>query len=289
MATVSASTSPTALETVVRRIHDISTIPQVAIKVLQVANDPDSSAADLKEVMETDAALSARVLKFVNSSAYAVRTKITNLQQAIAYLGMKQIRNIALTASVAEMFRSEAGIEPYKRSELWKHLVSVGICARLLAMRRKIPGFEDAFLAGLLHDVGIIVEDQYVHPKFRQMIASLKPEKTLCEWEMEFLGFDHCQLGEEIARQWGFPENVRAGIAYHHNSGLYRGEQIDIIRCVAVANMICTLKGISAVGMNLLKPPLWAVQGLNLTKADITVLAEDLDKEIEQNVMLFEL
>jgi len=289
MSTVSASTSSTALESVVRRIHDISTIPQVALKVLEVANDPDSSASDLKEVMETDAALSARVLRFVNSSAYAVRTKITNLQQAIAYLGMKQIRNIALTASVAEMFRTDAGIEPYKRSGLWKHLVSVGICARLLAMRRRIGGFEDAFLAGLLHDIGIILEDQYLHPKFRQMIGALKPEKTLSEWETEYLGFDHCQLGEEIARQWGFPENVRAGIAYHHNPAMYRGEQIDIIRCVAVANMVCTLKGISAVGMNLIKVPIWAVQGLNLTKTDITVLAEDLDKEIEQNVMLFEL
>lgn len=285
-----AKTAPASpLESVLRRIHDISTIPQVALRVLEVANDPDSSASDLKEVMETDAALSARVLRYVNSSAYAVRTRITNLQQAIAYLGMKQIRNIALTASVAEMFRSEVGIEPYRRSGLWKHLVAVGICARLIAMRCKIPTFEDAFLAGLLHDIGIILEDQYLHPKFRQMIGALKPEKSLCEWEREFLGFDHTELGEAVARAWGFPENVRTAIAFHHNAALYRGEQISIIRCVAVANMICTLKGISSVGLNLVRVPTWALQGLNLTKSDIAVLAEDLDREINQNVLLFEL
>lgn len=288
MAAVSASTG-SALENVVRRVHDISSIPQVALRVLEVANDPDSSASDLKEVMETDAALSARVLRYVNSSAYAVRTRITNLQQAIAYLGMKQIRNIALTASLAEMFRNDMGVEPYRRSSLWKHLVSVGICARLIAMRCKIAAFEDVFLAGLLHDIGIILEDQYVHPKFRQMIMALTPEKSLCEWERQFLGFDHAELGEAVARAWGFPENVRTSIAFHHNAALYRGEQINIIRCVAVANLICTLKGMPSVGINLVRVPTWALQGLNLTKADIAVMAEDLDREIAQNAMLYEL
>ncbi|MBC7352198.1 MAG: HDOD domain-containing protein [Thermogutta sp.] len=288
MTTVSSSTG-SPLESVVRRVHDISTIPQVALRVLEVANDPDSSASDLKEVMETDAALSARVLRYVNSSAYAVRTRITNLQQAIAYLGMKQIRNIALTASVAEMFRNDMGVEPYRRSNLWKHLVSVGICARLIAMRCKIAAFEDAFLAGLLHDIGIILEDQYVHPRFRQMIMALTPEKSLCEWERQFLGFDHAELGEAVARAWGFPENVRTAIAFHHNAALYRGEQINIIRCVAVANLICTLKGMPSVGINLVRVPTWALQGLSLTKADIAVLAEDLDREIAQNALLYEL
>ncbi len=163
-------TGESALDVFVRRVHDISTIPAIALKVLQVANDPKSGAADLKELMESDAALSARVLRCVNSSAYAVRTKITNLQQAIAYLGLKQIRNLALTASVSEMFRTEVDIEPYCRTGLWRHLVAVGVCARLIAKRRRLANFEDAFLAGLLHDIGIILIDQYSHPRFREVI-----------------------------------------------------------------------------------------------------------------------
>src|SRR3972149_6882373 len=90
-----------AVDTVARRIEEISTLPAVALRVMQIAGNENSSAADLTEAMESDAALSARVLRCVNSAAYGVRRKITNLQQAIAYLGMKQIRNLAMTASVS--------------------------------------------------------------------------------------------------------------------------------------------------------------------------------------------
>ncbi|NMC21029.1 MAG: HDOD domain-containing protein, partial [Thermogutta sp.] len=284
---VPAIAAESSLDAFVRRVQDISTIPAIALKVLEVANDPNSGAADLKGVMETDAALSARVLRCVNSSAYAVRTKITNLQQAIAYLGLKQIRNLALTASVSEMFRTEVGIEPYHRTGLWKHLVAVGVCARLIAKRRRLANFEDAFLAGLLHDVGIILIDQYSHQRFREIIARLDQGRPLCELERSVLGFDHCQLGEDVARKWCFPENVRAAIAHHHNGVTYRGEEVDIIRCVAVANLICSLRGISSVGRNMVQIPLWAIQGLELTKSDVLVLAQDLDGEIQDNRALF--
>lgn len=287
MAPATASESP--LDVLVRRVRDISTIPAIALKVLQVANDPNSGAADLKEVMETDAALSARVLRCVNSSAYAVRTKITNLQQAIAYLGLKQIRNLALTASVSEMFRTDVGIEPYRRTGLWKHLVAVGVCSRLIAKRRRLSNFEDAFLAGLLHDIGIILIDQYSHQRFREIIGRLDQGRLLTELERKVLEFDHCQLGAEVARLWNFPENVRAAIAQHHNGAMYRGEEVHIIRCVAVANLICSLRGISSVGRNLVQIPLWAIQGLELTKSDVVVLAQDLDGEIQDNRALFEL
>ena len=99
-----AKAADEAAETVARRIEEISTLPQVAMHVMQIAADETSGAADLTEAMESDTALSARVLRCVNSSAYGVRRKITNLQQAIAYLGMKQIRNLAVTASVSELF-----------------------------------------------------------------------------------------------------------------------------------------------------------------------------------------
>ena len=154
------------LEEISRRIDQISTLPQVALRVMKVANDPNSGAANLKEVMEGDVALSARVLRCVNSSAYAVRVKVTNLQQAIAYLGMKQIRNLAMTASVSQLFKQDETIGTFRRAGLWRHFVSVGLAARLIAMRLKFANFEDMFLAGLLHDIGIVFEDQYAHRDF---------------------------------------------------------------------------------------------------------------------------
>ena len=274
---------------VAQRIGEISTLPHIAMRVLQIANDPDSSVRDLKEIMEGDAALSTRVLRCVNSSAYGLRTKITNLQQAIAYLGMKQIRNLATTASVSELFRIEENIGPYRRTELWRHLVSVGVCARLLAMRMRFANFEDVFLAGLLHDIGIILEDQHLHKEFVQVMHSLEEGKTLGEVEVEHLGFDHTQLAEEVGRSWRFPEAVLAAVRYHHNSAACRDEHAGIVRCVEVANLICSLKGISSVGINLVAFPKSAIVELALTKNDVTVLANDLDRELEANQRLFQM
>lgn len=276
-----------ALEAALRRIDEISTLPQIALRVMQVANDPHSGAGDLKEVMESDAALSARVLRCVNSSAYALRTKITNLQQAIAYLGLKQIRNLAMTASVSELFAKEEMIGIYRRSQLWRHLVSVGLCARLIAMRMRFMNFEDMFLAGLLHDVGIVLEDQHVHSGFFLVIRSLSKDKTLAEVERKHMGFDHMELGERVAAAWGFPDSVKAAIRHHHNSAGYRGDQVDLVRCVEVANLLCSLKGISSVGVSLIRVSQPAIRGLGLSKQDLLVLADDLEHEIASHQNLF--
>lgn len=280
---------PPQLDEVVGRIDDISTLPHTAIQVMEVANDPNSGAMDLKEVVETDAALSARILRCVNSSAFATRTRVTSLQQAIAYLGLNQIRNLAVTASVSELFKNDEKIGPYRRSQLWQHLVSVGICARLIAMRSKVNEFEEAFLAGLLHDIGIILQDQHVHEPYCEVLRSLDNSTSLTTVERSVLGFDHTVLGARVAVKWGFPEATKASIRHHHGSVSYRGDQIDIVQCVEIANLLCTLKGIPSVGLKLIKVSQAALKGLGLTREDITVLATDLDQELSASAYLFEI
>lgn len=278
-----------ALESVAKRITEISTLPHVALAVIDVAKNPEAGAADLKNVVEGDPALSARVVRMVNSAAYGVRTTVTNLHQAISYLGFNQVRNLAMTASVSEIFKKEAEIGQYKRSGLWRHLVSVGICARLLARRLSIKAFEDAFLAGLLHDIGIILIDQHVHDDFQQVIKSLSHGDALADIEREIMGFDHCQLGERIAEEWRFPVPARAAIRHHHNALRYKGDGADLVRCVEIANVVCSVKGITSVGRNCVSPPLQTFQAVGLTKEDIIVLGGDLDREIAQSESLFEL
>ena len=276
------------MDEVARRIYEISTIPQIALRVMEVANDPKSGAADLKAVVEGDAALSARLMRCVNSAAFGTRTRITNLQQAVAFLGLKQVRNLAMAASVGKLFRQDELIGLYRRSELWRHLVSVGICARLIAMRLNFANFEDMFLAGLLHDVGIIFEDQHVHSSFFALVRSLDESRTLPEMERRHLGFDHTELGEKIARTWGFPETVVAAIRHHHSSSVYEGDHADVVRCVEVANLICSLKGITPVGTQLVHESHGAIDGLSMNRNDLIVLAKDLDHELELNGGLFQ-
>ncbi len=276
-----------ALDAAMKRIDDISTLPQIALRVMQVARDESVSAAELKAVMENDPALSARVLRCVNSAAYALRTRVTNLQQAISYLGTKQIRNLAMTACVSDMFRKDERIGPYRRRELWRHLVSVGIGARLIAMRRRFAEFEDAFLAGLLHDVGIVLEDQHFHEAFRRVVAGLDGTRTLGAVEREVFGFDHMMLGERLAASWGFPEAVRGAARHHHAAMAYSGESADVIRCVEVANLLCTVKGVASVGVKLVKVCRATFTALSLSQQDLKVLDEDLNRELANNATLF--
>lgn len=278
-----------ALESVARQIHDVASLPQVALRVMEVVQDPNAGATELKAAMECDPALSARVLRCVNSSAYATRTKITNLQFAIAYLGTQQIRNLAMTAAVASIFRSGTAVGRYSRAGLWKHLVATGICARLIAMRSRMADFEDAFLAGLLHDIGIVLADQHLDARFSELMQSLNPEQTLAQQERAVYGFDHTMLGEYVARQWRFPEAVLCAIRHHHMSTEARCTGGDIVRCVEVANLLCSMKGIASVGSNLVKFSRPALTALALTKDDILVLAQDLDQELASNQYLLTL
>lgn len=278
-----------SLDQVIQHIDEISSLPHVVIRIMQIVNDANMAASEIRQVMEGDPALSARVLRCVNSSAYGLRTKITNLQQAINYLGLKQIRNLAMVASVSDMFKTEATVGSYCRSNLWKHMVSVGICSRLIAMRLGFVNFEDMFLAGLLHDIGIILEDQHIHQHFVRMLYALDQSKSLVENEHMSLEFDHTQLGAKVAVKWDFPEGIHDAIRFHHTSVNYRGEHVNLVQCVEVANILCTLKDITSIGQKLGRFPSQAIQNLGLHKQDLVVISQDLDRELRENAALVQI
>ncbi len=286
LSTVSANEcSP--LDKVVQQIDEVSTLPDVALRVIEVTNDPEAGALELKAAMEIDVSLSSRVLRIVNSSAYGLRTPVSNLQMAVAYLGFRQIRNLALTACISDVFKDDRQIGSYQRPGLWRHMVSVGICARMIAVRQKISQFEDVFLAGLLHDIGILLEDQYCNQRFQALMLNLDSALSLEANERQRLGFAHTDLGAAVAENWRFPAVVVETIRHHHGSINYAGEYIDTIRCVEIANMLCTFRGISSVGVNLLRPAVTAVNAMKLSKPDLEALLVDLDDELKRCSELF--
>lgn len=288
MSTVVVAKKP-ALTDLRRRISEIGSLPQVALRVMEVANDPNSTAADLKAIMETDPALSARVLRCVNSSAYGTRVRITNLQHAIAFLGVKQIRNLAMTAGVSRMFDAAEQIGAYQRRSLWKHMVAVGICARMIAMRLRFQDFEDVFVAGLLHDIGIVLEDQHAHDLFEKAMLDPAPGEPLASIEQNHLGFDHCALGKAVGSDWKFPCVVIEAIAHHHDSSKAPEAQRPVVRFVELANCIVSLKGLTSIGLQRVRFPKEAFVEVGLTKDDVLVLAADLDREMAGNATMFEM
>jgi putative nucleotidyltransferase with HDIG domain len=278
---------PTLTDTV-STIDGISSLPLVALRVMEVAGDPEASAAHLKAVVEADPSLCSRVLRCVNSASYGLRRGVEDLGQAVAYLGFQQIRDLAITATVSGLFRSGKPIHTYQRTELWRHMLSVGICSRMIAARSRLPGFENAFLAGLLHDIGIILFDQNRHEDFRHVITQLNTSRTLCEVERKSVGWDHTELGADVGAKWKLPETVLSAIRHHHEPTRYRGPDEALVHCVSIANLICSVKDITSVGVNLVRLVPESLDALELSRPDLKILAEDLDAEIEANQHLFD-
>ncbi len=284
----SASNS-VSIDDVAGRIHEISSLPAVAMRVMEIAGNPNAGASDLKAVVEADPALCVRMLRCVNSAAYSLRREISDVGQAIAILGFNRVRDLAVTATVSELFRSAKPVGTYERGALWKHLAATAVGARMIAVRTRIDGFEDAFLAGLLHDIGIILLDQHFHDGFRRVVLSLGRESTLPEVEQRLLGWDHTDLGHRVGNQWRLPRTVLDSIRFHHSPQSSFGTHAPIVHCVALANLLVSLKGLTSVGLPLIGLRQESLDALRLTKDDLKVFVEDFDHEFITNRQLFDI
>lgn len=280
----------TTPEKLVQRIREVSTLPHIVARVIEVANNPNTSAIDLAEIIESDPSLAARVLRTVNSAAYGLRNRVNTIVKAICYLGFMEVRKIAITASVSNLFQTEQMQGPYDRRRLWKHLVSVGVTSRMIALKCGLENFEEVFLAGLLHDLGIILIDQHLNFEFNRVVAALTEDQTTVEIEREILGFDHTQVGAEVAEKWRFPRSIVDAMLYHHQTHRCPTPNRPLVAAVELSNTLCTLKGITSMGVqNLTTPAPETFQVLGLDRHDVKVIWDDLEGYLEQTRVLLDI
>ena len=195
------------LKVVVDRIEELPTLPQVAAKIMRLIDDPASSAQDIHKVMSRDTALAGKMLKLVNSAFYGLPHKVSNLNQAIVLLGFNTIKSLALSVSVFGVFGKGRGARSFDRERYWRHSVGSACIYRVLARKVKMVDPETAFVAGLLHDIGKLVLDQYAAPELGQVIDEAEKRKcAFVEAERALFGTDHSAVGGWLVDRWGFPE-----------------------------------------------------------------------------------
>jgi putative nucleotidyltransferase with HDIG domain len=202
----------------IENLDHLPTLPIVVTQIMNILSDPKSSAFDLTQIVAQDQALTARILKMVNSAYYGFARKISTVNHAIVILGFETIRDLALGASVFDIFfTDDKGAEGFNRQDLWKHSIGCGLAAKVLAREFKYSLVGQAYVAGLLHDIGIIVLDQYCHEEFMEAIKmSKQTSRPLHETEKEILNTNHHKIGRLIAKKWGFPVELEETITYHH-------------------------------------------------------------------------
>ncbi len=207
----------------------LPSLPQSTLRALQLLDHPDYSAAKLTQIIGVDQALSGRLLQWANSPYFGLRYKVATLERAIMVLGTRHIRELLMAISVNEMLNRKMPGYGLDRGDLWRHSIAVAAGARWLAQESKYAQSEQAFIAGLLHDIGKLVLDEllYSNEVWQEEWHQLQQEgASFTDLERWFCGFDHAQLGRRVAEQWNLPQPLVEAIAYHHNPTLATAEPI---------------------------------------------------------------
>lgn len=214
---VQQSNLPRKFNDMLERLEDIPTLPVVATKINDLINDPDSSAADIAEVMKKDQVLTAKILKLINSPYYGIPGGVTDVQRALAFLGFNTVAQLVLGLSVFSLFPSDGQEEEFSILAFWRHALGVAVCSEVIAKEIKFAKPEEAFTCGLLHDVGKLVMHQVARDTFLGVVKRAKAGKrSFSDVERELDLPTHGFLGEHIAAKWGLPQVIRASIRYHH-------------------------------------------------------------------------
>ncbi|MDD2717352.1 MAG: HDOD domain-containing protein [Candidatus Wallbacteria bacterium] len=205
------------LELVAGRIKDLPTLPIVVNKIVTLVENPKASAADLAKIVSMDPALTTKILTVVNSAFYSFPRKISTISHAVMILGFGDVKNIALSISVFNIFKGKKS-EALNLPEFWKHSIGVGVAARLLGKRVKYPEAEEAFIAGLLHDVGKIVFQRFFSTEYAKVIQYCQSHRIwIREAEKAILdGTDHNDIGEVVGEKWKLPPRLVRVLKYHH-------------------------------------------------------------------------
>ncbi len=202
------------------RITELPTLPQVATRLVEIIQDPTSSAEDVTAVMTQDPPLAMKILKLVNSAYFALPNKVTNLNQAVALLGFSMIKGMALSVTIVRIFQGDSSDFMDERLRFWQHSMTVATVSRDLYEKNpgQIDG-ESAFVLGLLHDIGKIVLDNFANDAWRDIVFNMKTEgMSFREGEQEVLVEGHAHLGAWLTREWRLPDDVSMYIENHHDT-----------------------------------------------------------------------
>ena len=214
---VQQSNLPRKFNEMLEKLEDIPTLPVVATKINDLINDPDSSAADIAEVMKKDQVLTAKILKLINSPYYGIPGGVTDVQRALAFLGFNTVAQLVLGLSVFSLFPADGKEDDFSVLAFWRHALGVAVCSETIAKEIKFAKPEEAFTCGLLHDIGKLVMYQVARDTLGNVVREAKAGKrSFADVERDLDLPTHGFLGEHIAAKWGLPQVIRAAIRYHH-------------------------------------------------------------------------
>jgi HD-like signal output (HDOD) protein len=277
----------------IEQIENLPTLPEVANKLLKIINDPTTTAVDVANLISRDLSLTSKVLRLANSAFYGIPRTVTTVQNAVVILGLKVINTMVFSITVVKMFPGDGRNEMFSRKKFWAHSLACAVLSRQLALRmRKFTLFdpEECFCAGLIHDIGRIVLDQYFHENFVKAIQTAVEKKIpLVQAEHDVFGFDHQDVGDWLTSRWELPQDIRVPIVYHHRPAKTEYAR-EITTLVHLADSLCYEIGFNLPGLEA-RPPVDSalINQLGFTQEDLDAVKACAHDEIEKFQAAFEI
>ncbi len=224
----------------IQNIQDLPTLSAVIAKMVEMLDSQEASPKELADLIEQDQSILSAILKLVNSAFYGFPRKITSVHQAVVILGFGTVKSIALGASIFKAKPRKGAKEVFDRSALWVHSLGVATASKLIAKKIGHHDTDEAFVAGLLHDVGKVVFDTQFPSEFSEVVEKTEDENILLlEAEREILGLDHAEAGQILLFKWQLPLPVVNAVGFHHDLEKAPATYLKLAAIVHLADIIC--------------------------------------------------
>jgi len=268
-------------EALLGRVKTFPTLPIIVDKISDLVRQPETTAKEIEAVVATDQTLTARLLQLVNSSFYGFPQKVTTISRAVGIIGFEALRNLAFSTSVIQLFKANASAT-FDPKEFWRHSIGTAVAAKEIARAIGEKQLEEFFVAGLVHDVGKLVHNEYLGDAFaeacrRAITADILPRDA----EKDVLQFTHDQTAGILLKHWRLPDRLIAMVTEHHAPARTRdgGRAAAVIH---LADILCRAKGFGSGGDNKiprLERCAWDLLGL--TVGHLEQIMSRMDREFE--------
>ena len=205
-----------SIEDLINGTVQLGSLPAIFYQINEAVENPESSFTEIGHIISQDSALTARLLKIVNSSFFGFSSKVETITHAVTVVGMIQLRDLALATTIINNFK---GIpkDAVNMHSFWKHSIAVGLAGRVIGVYMKEPNPERFYVLGLLHDLGRLLLYLAVPEEMSRVLIKYSHGGLLHEAENEILGWDHAEAGGRLLRKWNLPDTLVEGVLYHHN------------------------------------------------------------------------
>ena len=267
------------IDDLVRKSTNIASLPAIYTRLVEVMEDPYSSADDVGAVISEDIGLTARLLRLVNSAMYGFPSTIESVRQGLTVVGTQQIHDLALATSVVDMFK-DVPQELVDMSSFWQHSIGCGVCARSLATELRAPNVERHFVAGLLHDIGKLLVFMSDPAGARTAIEHPRDEQMMLhEAEEVVMGYDHAAVGEALLSNWNLPVSLQEPVSNHHRPARATRFQVEVA-VIHLADILAHSMLMGSSGERWV-PPLsgFAWERLGLSEDVLTGILTDIDQQ----------